>query len=1037
MKTKKFGWRKKCYATLLLLTFNFLLACTPIERKDILTMYNEFQSVPDSTRTKVWWFHGETETTYEGITADLEAYRNAGVGGVVYYDQIHGNGKGADSIFSFRWWETLKFAASEAKRLGLTFEINLSNGFVAGGPWITKEMSMKRLCHSYLLIDGGTTYNDILPSPSSDQFWDIKTLAFPVPSSVKWEEKILIEKTVKFDKPTLLTYDFGQPFTARSLTYSEYNTAKHPTVSMNWPGPSSDKFYGDGFLEMPPIGQLEISDDGVNWQVVRDIPTLYNIHYRVKTISFPAVTARYFRLNLHDWNRQDGQRLRTLEIRKATLSAQAMTDEWENKAGINSDYTIANHTPSYTENEVINPDEIIDLSHLLQADGRLEWSAPNDGRKWVILRIAQTSTRGRTKHGRPGQMGLECDKMLKSAAKLQWDNFAKVILDTLAHYDLKPIGVVMDSHEMGSQNWTHGYEREFEAFKGYDITPYLPALLGYVVETKEKSDKILFHHRQTIAHLVNHRYFAVLDTLAMNEGVMLTAQATGNGQSMTSDNISAKGSVRRPQGEFWGKHNNSCYDIKEVASAAHLYGKPIASAEAYTDVKYSQTLSYFKTLADYAYAYQLNEFMVCASAYQPWLDRYPGNTANGREYCLNRNNTMWPLSRGFWDYQSRCAYMMRQGKPVVDLCIYLGSEVSNKILSHRLPQIPEGYNWDVCTDDALLNLFYADSGLLKAKSGMTYRVLVVERMARLTEEAENKICQLQRHGVKVYDARKEGDYNLNVFLNSTDLLPDVIFQSANKPNDRLFFAHRNSDAFDIYFFDNHSDSAYVDDVVMRDSKGKMAEFWNPDTGKRYVIPVSTTADGDLSIRLSLAPHEAGFIVLCPNDALPASTLSRTWGSDSEIIYLNEDWKVDFHLPNGVRTVNMPHLISWIDFEDEALKHHSGLAVYRKNIEISKSYDGRRIYLHIQGLEAVSRVWLNGKEVGYLWCAPWEVDITDFFHEGENELVIEVANQLTNRMIGDLALPEAQRTTWATFPLVDKTTKLLPAGITKGVRIVIR
>ena len=26
-------------------------------------------------RTKVWWFHGETETTREGITADLEAYK--------------------------------------------------------------------------------------------------------------------------------------------------------------------------------------------------------------------------------------------------------------------------------------------------------------------------------------------------------------------------------------------------------------------------------------------------------------------------------------------------------------------------------------------------------------------------------------------------------------------------------------------------------------------------------------------------------------------------------------------------------------------------------------------------------------------------------------------------------------------------------------------------------------------------------------------------------------------------------------------------
>ncbi len=54
--------------------------------------WKEFANPQDSTRTKVWWFHGETETTREGITADLEAYKRGGVGGVVYYDQAHGKG---------------------------------------------------------------------------------------------------------------------------------------------------------------------------------------------------------------------------------------------------------------------------------------------------------------------------------------------------------------------------------------------------------------------------------------------------------------------------------------------------------------------------------------------------------------------------------------------------------------------------------------------------------------------------------------------------------------------------------------------------------------------------------------------------------------------------------------------------------------------------------------------------------------------------------------------------------------------------------
>lgn len=66
-------------------------ACSPshpdvADSATIKEAWNEFSNPSDSARTKVWWFHGETETTREGITADLEAYKRAGVGGVVYYD---------------------------------------------------------------------------------------------------------------------------------------------------------------------------------------------------------------------------------------------------------------------------------------------------------------------------------------------------------------------------------------------------------------------------------------------------------------------------------------------------------------------------------------------------------------------------------------------------------------------------------------------------------------------------------------------------------------------------------------------------------------------------------------------------------------------------------------------------------------------------------------------------------------------------------------------------------------------------------------
>ena len=75
----------------------------------------------------------------------------------------------------------LKFAASEAKRVGLSFEINLSNGYVAEDLGLQKALSMQRLTASDTIIRGKQQFAAVLPAPGDDEFWDIAVLAFPVP----------------------------------------------------------------------------------------------------------------------------------------------------------------------------------------------------------------------------------------------------------------------------------------------------------------------------------------------------------------------------------------------------------------------------------------------------------------------------------------------------------------------------------------------------------------------------------------------------------------------------------------------------------------------------------------------------------------------------------------------------------------------------------------------------------------------------------------------------------------------------------------
>lgn len=132
-----------------------------------------------------------------------------------------------------------------------------------------------------------------------------------------------------------------------------------------------------------------------------------------------------------------------------------------------------NLTPAYTDEEIIDLKTIVDLTSKMGTDGRLEWDVPEGD--WVIMRFAHESTGGPSKHGRANLKGLECDKMSVEAVTTQWNNYAARMIDTLSAINVKPDGVIMDSHEAGAQNWTPGFEQEFLRRKGYDLFHiYLP-----------------------------------------------------------------------------------------------------------------------------------------------------------------------------------------------------------------------------------------------------------------------------------------------------------------------------------------------------------------------------------------------------------------------------------------------------------------------------------------------------------------------------------------------------------------------------------
>ena len=72
-------------------------------------------------------------------------------------------------------------------------------------------------------------------------------------------------------------------------------------------------------------------------------------------------------------------------------------------------------------------------------------------------------------------------------------------------------------------------------------------------------------------------------------------------------------------------------------------------------------------------------------------------------------------------------------------------------------------------------------------------------------------------------------------------------------------------------------------------------------------------------------------------------------------------------------------------------YYNPVGSYFRTFVISKNWDGRRIFLHFEGVKSASYVWINGKEVGYNQGGfePAEYDVTDFVKPGKNTIAVKV------------------------------------------------
>ncbi len=412
---------------------------------------------------------------------------------------------------------------------------------------------------------------------------------------------------------------------------------------------------------------------------------------------------------------------------------------------------------------------LVDMSGKLKPDGQFDWDVPEGA--WVILRTGYTLTGHPWSkwHAYPdgdtfkGGEGYEIDYLSTASLDDHFDHLGKLVIEETRKAGGKLAYLWSDSWECGKLTWTQDFPNQFKRFRGYDLKPYSPVLAGYMVGDSLVSNRFHSDFDRTIQDCIAENFYGHFYDLCHKYGMKVGNEAGGPNDIPPQDVLKNLGRCDIPSGEFWvnrhflspGVYNTDKHlrlNLKQTATAAHIYGKKEAQAESFTQQEQDRTHwslgpSDLKPYANDAFCEGINRIMLHQATCQPPSDGKPGY-----EFCAGQhwtpNITWWEQSKPFFTYLSRCQFMLQQGKFVGDVCFYLGERPPTLVPpKYTIPSLGNGYDCDYANAEVLLTRMSVKNGLIVLPDGMSYRLLVLQNCTSASPEICQQVGRYQKLAV--------------------------------------------------------------------------------------------------------------------------------------------------------------------------------------------------------------------------------------------------------------------------------------------------
>jgi hypothetical protein len=1101
---------RKLYPALLLSALSHAKEPTPAIHEEynaslqaMMPLEEGWNRPPRIARTRVWWWWLNGNTDKATITRDLEAMKEVGIGGANIIDAGGDNQEGnrrvprGPGFGSPEWIELFRHAISEADRLDLEMGFNIQSGWNLGGPAVTPEESSKRVTFSKVTITGGSGIELTLPQPEAQgsYYSDVAVLAVP---SAAASTRRLADASASSSQPghpanhvldgdpssfwvssgtrpgegprenrvEILEINIGDPMMIDGI---EIKPRPDYGPTSGWiakaDGTKLAEFEADGRSDLAVSftpAKLDVILIHINASADPRFPSSRNVQ-----IAEIAATSGTTRIGGPHQAPQG-----------AHLLAQKAYFQYPGAFTAAETWHLLDPGPLNDDGSEIQADQVIDLTHLMDAGARLRWQAPPG--RWDILRFGSTMSGAHVSTHSEGGGGLAIDYLDRTTLDSYWRKTLDPVFEAVRPYLGKSLRFLhTDSWELGPVNWTRLMPSEFKRLRGYDIKPWLPVLAGRIVSSRADTDRFLNDFRRTLADLMAENKYVGFSENAHALGLGIHPES-GGPHAGPMDALRNLGISDVPMGEFWStspRHrtrDDMRFFVKQTTSAAHVYGRRVSLAEAFTNIgrHWQHDPRSLKATFDRAACEGHNLTMWHTFPSSKPEHGIPGAAYFAGEH-LNPNITWWGQAHAFMSYMNRCHFMLQQGLGTADVLHFYGENVPSFVRLKRddparcLP----GYDYDVINAHALLLRVSADEhGNAVLPEGTRYRLIslvghdaislpVLKHLARLVENgvtlvgpkpqrpfslsggeaAKEEFHQLTRRlwGDEPTGRRSIGKGRVIWGATSREVLqqdgvPEDFTWQGGDESTFIDFIQRRTDDSHIYFVANRNEREENITLRFRGDK-RVPEIWDPVTGTRRNATRFRFASGVTELPVLMQPEEAFFVVFrmpALIDAPDGAPNHREFASETLI---KGPWKLRFDpVWGGPGETEFKDLIDWTKHPDPRIRHYSGSAVYKTEFEASP--DDTPVYLDLGMVESLCEVTLNGQDLGVWWSFPFRRDVSEHLKPGKNTLEVKVVNLWCNRIIGDAALPPEKRLTRTNITRLTKDTPLETSGLLGPVRI---